>query len=418
MAFPRPAVSTALTGPHEQTIPLWSFREDVAVESTDDGLNILSRWGEVLLDHPRPATAESLRRMTLGPVALANVTGLDWFDLVGVFDQVPGCVVRSLGLRSSAAPLLSATPVSPRARFELPTLDREAALRLCRYAFLRESNGDMVLESPLSNHRVVLHRPLVSWVVGELSRPATSLGIAHGVDVPEPLVAEILPYLLATGMVVYDDAEPLAWTPHELMFHSRSRLGRHDESALGDTERVAPLPAVKPLPAGPRFPLYRPDPAVPAAHDMPLTAAVELRRSVREFADEGPSAAQLGELLYRSARVRSLVAGMEPRPVSERPYPSAGGLYELELYLTVDRCDGLPRGIYHYDPNDHALTLVNDRREHADELLDSAKLLLGTNRRPPTLITMTARMGRMSCGYDGIAYTTTLKHVGVLQQTL
>ena len=36
--------------------------------------------------------------------------------------------------------------------------------------------------------------------------------------------------------------------------------------------------------------------------------------------------------------------------VSERPYPSAGSLYELDLYLTVDRCDGLPRGIYHYDP--------------------------------------------------------------------
>jgi SagB-type dehydrogenase family enzyme len=155
---------------------------------------------------------------------------------------------------------------------------------------------------------------------------------------------------------------------------------------------------------------------------MPLTAAVELRRSVREFADEAPSAAQLGELLYRSARVRSLGgavgAGLVPYPVSERRYPGGGGLHELELYLTVDRCDGLPRGIYHYDPNGHALTLVNDRSEHADELLDSAMLLLGTRRRPPTLITMTARMGHMSQAYDGIAYATTLKHVGVLQQTL
>ena len=45
-------------------------------------------------------------------------------------------------------------------------------------------------------------------------------------------------------------------------------------------------------------------------------------------------------------------------------------------------------------------------------------VLTGAHRRPPVLITMTARMGRLSWVYDGISYATTLKHVGVLQQTL
>jgi SagB-type dehydrogenase family enzyme len=428
VALPRRAESTTPAAPYEQSIPLWSFREDVAIESTERGLNILSRWGEVLVDRPAKATEDSLRRMTLGPVALTNVTDLDWADLLGVFRRVPGCVVRSLGLRNSAATLLSATPVSAMARFDLATLDRRASLRLSRYAFLREHRGEMVLESPLSHHRVVLHRPLVSWVVGALGRPATSVDIAHRVNVTEPLVAEILSYLVAADMVVHDDDEdvtPLTWSPHDLMFHSRSRLGRHDAptgAEFSNAERVPPLPAVKPPPAGPRFPLYRPDLAVSAAHEMSLSAALELRRSVREFAEQGPSVAQLGELLYRSARVRSVTgavgAGLVPYTVSERPYPSAGSLYELDLYLTVDRCDGLPRGIYHYDPNGHALTLVNERPEHADELLDSAKVLIGATRRPPTLITMAARMGRLSWMYDSVAYATTLKHVGVLQQTL
>jgi len=104
--------------------------------------------------------------------------------------------------------------------------------------------------------------------------------------------------------------------------------------------------------------------------------------------------------------------------VSGRPYPSAGSLYELDLYLTFDPCAGLRRGIYHYDPQGHALTLINENPAHTDEMLDNAMVLTGSRRRPPTLITMTARMGRLSWVYDGISYTTTLKHVGVLQQTL
>ena len=424
----------------DHSIPLWSFREDVAIESNDDSLNILTRWGEVRLDRPAPAIEDSLRRMTLGPVALTNVTDLDWADLHDVFRQVPGCVVRSLGLRNSASPLLSATPVTQQARFELPKLDGSAAVRLSRFAFLRDNAGEMMLESPLSHHRVVLHRPLASWVVGALGRTTTTADVARAVNVAEPLVAEIVAYLAAADMVVHgeehstatpprfgEDTDPalVTWAPHDLLFHSRSRLGRHDApvgAGFSGADRVPPLPAVKPPPVGPRFPLYRPDLDAPATREMSLSSAIELRQSVRDFAEAGPTAEQLGELLYRSARVRSLTeavgAGLVPYTVSERPYPSAGSLYELDLYLTVDRCEGLPRGIYHYDPDGHALTLVNTRADHADELLDSAMVLIGARRRPPALITMTARMGRLSWVYDSIAYATTLKHVGVLQQTL
>jgi SagB-type dehydrogenase family enzyme len=428
----------------DQSIPLWSFREDVAIESAENGLNILTRWGEVQLERPTPAIEDSLHRMTLGPVALTNVTDLDWTDLRDVFRRLPGCVVRSLGLRNSATPLLSATPVSQKARFELPKLDRRQPIRLSRFAFLRDGNdngaGEMMLESPLSHHRVVLHRPLASWIVGALGRTTTTADVARAVNVAEPLAAEIIDYLVAADMVVHSTEDPdvtasrfgedtdpalLTWSPHDLLFHSRSRLGRHDGpvgAGFSGAELVPPLPAVKPPPAGPRFPLYRPDLNAPAVREMSLSSAVEQRRSVREFADEGPSAEQLGELLYRSARVRSLTeavgAGLVPYTVSERPYPSAGSLYELDLYLTVDRCAGLPRGIYHYDPDGHALTMVNAHPEHADELLDNAMVMVGARRRPPALITMTARMGRLSWVYDSIAYATTLKHVGVLQQTL
>ncbi|MFI7676012.1 SagB family peptide dehydrogenase [Actinophytocola sp. NPDC049390] len=400
-------------------------------------LVVLTRWGDVRVDSPAPAIVDSLYRMTLGPVALTNVDDLDRDDLRDVFTRLPGCVVRSLGLQETATPLLSAVPLAPGEVLELPEIDETVPVRLSRFAVVREDAGEMVVESPLSRHRIVLHRPLTTWVVGTLGRATTALDIAHAINVTLALTAEILGYLVATGMVVTgemaggravfaEDTDPdlRIWSPHDLLFHSRSRLGRHDDpagAAFRNVPDLAPLPVVRPVPTGQRFPLYRPDLAA-RPDEMTLTQAVEQRHSVREFADDGPSTRQLGELLYRAARVRSQTeavgAGGVRYPVSARPYPSAGSLYELDLYLTVDRCDGLPRGSYHYDPEGHALTLVNADTAHADELLDSAMVLMGARRRPPVLITMTARMGRLSWVYDGIAYATTLKHVGVLQQTL
>jgi SagB-type dehydrogenase family enzyme len=433
--------SDAGAPPSELSLPLWSFRDDVAVESAEDGsLNVLTRWGDVHVERPVPAIEDIVTRMTFGPVALTNVADLDLGELHDLLSRLPGGIVRSLGLRESATPLLSVTPISSRARFDLPTLDHHSPIRLTRFASVREHAGELVLESPLSHHRVVLHRPLASWVVGSLVRPTSSAAVARGINIAQPLVTEIVSYLAAADLVVFgepggadqparfaEDHDPalLVWSPYDLLFHSRSRLGRHDRpvgAAFSHAETLPPLPVMKPVPDGPTYPLRRPDLTAPAAHKMSLTDAIETRHSVREFAEEGPSANQLGELLYRSARVRGLSdavgAGDVPYTISSRPYPSAGSLYELELYLTVDRADGLPRGIYHYDPDGHALTLINERTDDVDELLDSAMVQTGARRRPPTLITMTARIGRLSWVYDSISYATTLKHVGVLQQTL
>jgi SagB-type dehydrogenase family enzyme len=417
------------------SLPLWSFRDDVVIEPAAGGsLVVLTRWGDVRVDSPAPAIVDSLYRMTLGPVELTNVDDLDRDDLLTVLARLPGCVVRSLGLKETATPLLSAVPLSPGEVLALPALDETLPVRLSRFAIVRESDGQLVVESPMSHHRVELHRPLTTWVVGALGRPTTTGDIAQNFNVSRGLLAEILAYLVATGMAVTGErtngARPVfaeddlrTWSPHDLLFHSRSRLGRHDDAAGAAFRHVPdlpPLPVTRPVPAGERFELHRPD--LDGTGEMSLTEAIEQRHSVREFADDGPSAVQLGDLLFRTARIRSQTeavgAGGARYRVSQRPYPSAGSLYELDLFLTVDRCAGLPRGMYHYDPEAHALTLVNTDDAQADELLDSAMVQLGAHTRPPVLITMTARMGRMSWVYDGIAYATTLKHVGVLQQTL
>jgi SagB-type dehydrogenase family enzyme len=433
--------------PPEFRLQLWSFRDDVAIESGRNGyLTVLTRWGDVQVPSPTPGVEDFLRRMTYGPVALGNAVDLDPKDLYETLARLPGSVVHSLALRDASSPLLSVVPVSPRGIFEVPdqvTLTDTRPIRLSRFAFVREKGDELLLESPLAHHHVVLHRPLASWVVGSLGRATTATEVARGANLSRPLVVEIVAYLAGAGMVLLgeekaehsaedatapafrEDADPalLTWSPHDLLFHSRSRLGRHDNpagAAFNHITTMPPLPVVKPTPAGRRFPLYRPDLTTDAAHEMSLTDAVEHRQSVRVFDDAGPSAEQVGELLFRTARIRSQQevsgAGDVRYTVSRRPYPSAGSLYELDLYLTVDRCADLPRGIYHYDPAGHALTLINQQEGDVEELLAGASVLIGA--KPPVLITMTARIGRLSWVYDSIAYATTLKHVGVLQQTL
>jgi SagB-type dehydrogenase family enzyme len=424
------------------SIRLWSLREEVFVETDPDTdvLNVITQWGEIEIDRSSPAIRDCLNRMSLGPVDLANVSGLDDAEQNRLLSLLRSCVVHSLGIDDLAGLLLSAVPISASARFALPELGETELVRLSRFTAMRTGDDGLVLESPLAQYRVELHRPLASWVVGTLGRPTTAKELAGLLAADLALVTEVLAYLVATRMVVVaerdersdaplfgEDRDPglIPWSHHDLLFHSRSRAGRNDDP-MGAVYRylgtIPPLPAVKPTPDGQRFALHKPDLDELPAGDPSLTEAIEGRETVRRFAERPPSAEQVGELLFRTARIRSLMevsgAGGSRLATSDRPYPSSDSLYELELYVTIDRCVGLPRGIYHYDPLDHALTLINTEEPRLAELLDDAKVLTGTMQRPPVLITMTARMARLSWVYDGIAYSTALKHVGVLQQSL
>ena len=101
-----------------------------------------------------------------------------------------------------------------------------------------------------------------------------------------------------------------------------------------------------------------------------------------------------------------------------RPYPSGGGSYELELYLAVDKCEGLARGFYHYDAGDHALAPIGVRPHELDALLREAAFAMGASAPPQIVITIAARFGRIAWKYSSIAYALILKDVGVLMQTL
>jgi SagB-type dehydrogenase family enzyme len=102
-----------------------------------------------------------------------------------------------------------------------------------------------------------------------------------------------------------------------------------------------------------------------------------------------------------------------------RPYPAAGGLYELELYPVVNHCEGVDPGIYHYEPLSHSLEQLSAMTGMVPELVRRAAL--GAEISPDhvqVLIVIAARFQRIAWKYSPLAYSLILKNVGVLLQTL
>jgi SagB-type dehydrogenase family enzyme len=213
------------------------------------------------------------------------------------------------------------------------------------------------------------------------------------------------------------------WDFHDLLFHARSSEGRHANPLGGIypyASAIAAPPAVRPSWPGKKIDLRK------IAHSSPLSRAAKLlrqRHSTRSFDDRRPiTLSELARFLDGAARVQSkfdstLGEGGPAVAYAARPYPSGGGSYGLELYLAVDKCNGLARGFYHYDAGAHALVPIGVRAAEVDALLAGARLAMGAQAAPQILITIAARFGRTSWKYSSIAYALVLKDVGVLMHT-
>jgi SagB-type dehydrogenase family enzyme len=328
-----------------------------------------------------------------------------------------------------------------------PRLREADVLVLSRFAYLRRRGDAMVLESPRAGALFRICDPQLAGAIATLSTPQQIRRLRAQKDFPG---LELLALLLDCRILFKVDAgdsglrpsegdhDLVLWDFHDLLFHARSTQGRH-ANPLGAVAPyagvIAPLPAVRPRWPGQRIDLRKfsaahsqsplPDPPPQAAQAW-LARLLRERHSVRSFDHQRPiTLAELARLLDGTARVLATSNGGigpgEGGPSIEytaRPYPSAGASYELELYLAVDRCEGLARGFYHYDAGGHALVRIGAPAQELDALLRDAAFAMDAPAVPQILITIAARFGRVSWKYSSIAYALILKDVGVLTQTL
>ena len=324
----------------------------------------------------------------------------------------------------------------PVARLRRAALGRGPALaarapdvaRLSRFTVVRAADGRLVAGRPGGLAVVELEPPAAAIVAGLAGWAVVADGVG---GLPGPLCRAVADLLACAGLLATggpdDDAEvtraALAqWHQADLWLHARSR-GTRLVSGYGGSYplrgRFAPLPALPAARPGQGIDLERPDLQVIEKADPPFGEVLEKRRSVRAHDQAAPiTAGQLGELLYRSARIRRVFASGDGQEVVDRPYPAGGSLHELEIYPLVTHCQGVPAGLWHYAAAGHRLERVAEPGPATAALVAAARAAGVMTSDPQVVLVVTARFGRVMWKYDAIGYSLILKHVGVLYQTL
>jgi SagB-type dehydrogenase family enzyme len=294
---------------------------------------------------------------------------------------------------------------------------------------MRRRGNEMVLESPRAGALFKICNPKIAAALAMLSTPQQIKQLRRQDGFPGVAFLALLVDCQIVDVAAESGLRPdegdhnlVLWDFHDLLFHTRSTEGRH-ANPLGGVYPyagvISPLPAVRPSWPGKKIDLRK----FSAAHREAISPVAKLlreRHSTRSFDDQRPiTLAELSRLLDSTARVLSRSNNkLDLDDGALRPYPSAGASYELELYLAVDKCDGLARGFYHYDSSAHVLVPIGVPTNELEALLMGAAYAMGAPAAPQILITITARFGRISWKYSAIAYSLILKDVGVLTQTL
>jgi SagB-type dehydrogenase family enzyme len=321
---------------------------------------------------------------------------------------------------------------------QTPKLGDAEMIVLSRFAYLRRRGNEMVLESPRAGALFRICNPNIATAIAALAMPQKISRLRRqesfpGIEFLALLVdCQILFKIDAAGGDGLRSAEGddnlVLWDFHDLMFHTRSTEGRQ-ANPLGGVYPYAglipPPPAVRPRWPGKKIDLRKLS-AAPAQAISPFAKVLHERHSTRDFDDQQPiTLAEFSRFLECTARIRSKWKtgpdfGDDGPEIeyAARPYPSGGAAYELELYLAVANCEGLARGFYHYDADQHALATIAVRAQELEALLSGAELAMGAPAELQILVTIAARFGRVSWKYSSVAYSLILKDVGVLLQSL
>ena len=351
------------------------------------------------------------------------------YYVLAIFEK--NCFLRYT-VSAKGISLATLEPTSLSFRFTDST-NSEELLQLSRFACLRREGDAMVAESPLGHGRVIFHDPLLCALPGLLTTPQRSGDLAKALPMLTPDVLEaILELLKNTGVISpcggdrrlaeESDTTLRQWEFHDLFFHTRSRpgrnLGRHGATFRFKAD-LQHAPAFKQSMSTRRVALDSP---VPTDDGPDFYKILEARRSLRERGEAPLTIQQLGEFLWRSARVQKIYSAQSTAPLgyqaSLRPHPSGGGIHELEVYLFVSRCAGLRPGLFRYSPLVHELEFIADLGPKQQLLVTSAMHAAGIEHPPDILLTLAARFGRAAWKYEGLAYALVQKNVGALYQQM
>lgn len=408
--------------------------------------------GHVHLQHAEaPSTSLTLAAPSALVVALLNEGPVAAERLAGVASAVGGAAALAewyvtlsallshemirVTVSDRTDVLATLTRLHDVAWLPFEAVDETHTWRLSRFALLHTEGETLVLTSAASMARVEIGKGVLAPVLqlmqlasGGVRAATARTELVRGCS--EGACDALLSLLVQAGLLVPERdgvagerAALEEWELADALLHNRSRLGRHRDP-FGSTYPFAgtraSAPAVKPPMPGVAIPLRVPPPLDGDAPSPSFWSVLEARQSQRRHGTSPISRDQLGDFLHRTARVREVRDADATRPyaITSRPYPGGGAAYELEVYVVVEACAGLARGLYHYAPAAHALEPIPVAESERAAWLSETRMSASEWGERQLLILVAARFRRVTWKYRAIAYATVLKDVGVLLQTM
>lgn len=411
-----------------------SFTAAVALKHRDSGdLVLQTAERQFIFRDLSPALVESFTAMmnrvelsALVTSVLGREGAITAARLMFYLERFNGMGLIELTLARKAVPILTVRTIGRQSSSCSVSFDPEGTYVISRFALARMADDEFLIESPLSRIQAVARHESVLVLWASFRTPSSiqqAISQCTGLDaeLAKAALQWLADALLLTPVIGFETTEdrnqPLAqWEFHDLLFHARSRDGRHSNQYGGTYPWLGwlrPLPACKPSESADIITLEK-----PPAKRSDLLDILERRRSIREYSETPIRLSQLSEFLFHSARVLEFVPGEDE--ITRRPYPSGGARYPLEVYVVANYCDGLQRGVYHYDPRAHGLLVLPIPVALVNEVLGDFRTYAArrANWRPQVAIVLTARFERVSWKYQSVAYALILKEVGALMQTM
>lgn len=142
---------------------------------------------------------------------------------------------------------------------------------------------------------------------------------------------------------------------------------------------------------------------------MSVEEALWNRRSNRSYRKQPLSLEEISQLLWAGQ-------GITKRSSGGRTAPSAGALYPIELFLVVLEGTDPEPGIYHYDPQEHQLVVLDsgDFQEDIQELTFEQ----GTAHEAPVILFLSANPRKLEEKYGNRSERYSLIEAGHIAQNV
>ena len=202
---------------------------------------------------------------------------------------------------------------------------------------------------------------------------------------------------------------PIAWT-----FHFSTRHLRYGQSsAINPPPSTAPNPEYSEPGQMKEYPAAQ-QRALPKPEQIPLAVGGAItRRSCRRFAEAPLPLAALSTLLQDAYGLGDPYPDGS-LPMFDRPVPSGGGCYPLELYVLARHVEGVPAGIHHYSARRHMLEALGPLPKPDD--LESLFLGQPWVAKAHVVIIVTAVASRLLHRYGDRGYRYLLIEAGHVGQ--